>query len=241
MSLLCSEQDLFRTCCIYISKQVNFLAHYHFDHRKDDPHFNVGLLFPDLLRNFIPGARFHDLGASALGSEAKSLYDGCLQHIASDKIFHNWSGFTEGMSVAGDSFKESAEPFERLFFLNHIFVELVIDKMLVNEHPDLPELLYADFDQADRGVFDEIMQALEIPEPERFHAGYERFMEVQYLRKYKEYSNIAYALGRICTKMGLKPFTEYQKSYLHTVAERIEEFESTRLDQLHEALQQNRI
>ena len=220
---------------------MNFLAHYHFDHKKDDPHFNVGLLFPDLLRNFIPGARFHELDPSALGSGAGSLYSGCLQHIASDKIFHSWTGFNEGMSVAGESFKGSNEPFERLFFVNHIFVELVIDKMLVNDHPHLPEQLYADFEMAERGVFDEMLQALEISEPDRFYLEYDRFMEVQYLRKYKEYSNIAYALGRICTKMGLKPFTEYQKSYLHAVAERIEEFESTRLDQLHEALQQNRI
>ena len=219
---------------------MNFLAHYYFDHRSNDPHFNVGLLFPDLLRNFIPGARFQVLDDTSFGQETLSLHQGCLQHIRSDKIFHNWSGFIDGMKVAGESFKESKEPFERLFFINHIFVELVIDKMLVNQHPDLPERLYADFQLAEKSVFDRIMQALQVSNPERFHAGYERFMEVQYLRKYREYSNIAYALGRICTKMGLKPFTEYQKSYLHTVAQRIEEFESTRLDELHEAISRER-
>lgn len=217
---------------------MNFLAHYYFDHRRNEPYFNIGLLFPDLLRNFVKGARYRYVDHPELSANALSLRSGCEQHIASDKIFHNWSGFTNGMKIAGEQFKRSAEPYERLFFLNHIFVELVIDKMLLNRYPDLADRLYADFRQAGSEVFVEFLDELRVDDHDRFLAGYERFMEVQYLRKYKEYSNIAYALGRICTKMGLQPFTEYQKSYLHEVAKKIEEFESDQLDELQIALRQ---
>ena len=50
-----------------------------------------------------------------------------------------------------------------------------------------------------------------------FQNGFDRFMKVRYLESYTEPNNIVYALGRICTKMRLPPFSEEQKQLLKSI------------------------
>lgn len=201
---------------------MNFLAHYYFDARIGRPHFNFGLLMPDLVRNFIRGGR---LPADLIASDhvaVDGIYKGCVQHKDSDRIFHNWSGFTESMELCNDRLKSCPEPFPRYFFHAHILSELVLDKILLNEQPGLADKLYTDFEQIDLTAVRLFLQNHEINNFHDFQLGFDRFMEVRYLTKYMHFTNIVYALGQIGKKMRLQPFTEYQKAFLLEVSEEIE-------------------
>jgi len=106
-----------------------------------------------------------------------------MQHIASDTAFHKWSGFLQGMELSSAELKKSDEPFRRVFFISHIFVELLIDKVLLNRYPNLASELYEDYSKVDLAVCDSFLAALGIEKTDQFRGGYDRFMDVQYLRK----------------------------------------------------------
>jgi len=220
---------------------VNFLSHYYFDRRPKQAHFNFGLLFPDLVRNFIKGAKFKEYKTPWTEPIQQELFAGCLEHVLSDKIFHNWEGFIEAMDFSNGILRKSAEPFQKDFFISHILVELVIDKILLNRHDNLAEELYEDYSQVNREAIRTYLSNYNINEHERFFSGFDRFMEVQYLRNYKDFSNIVYALGRICTKMRLQAFTVYQKKRLELVSAEIESFIEPKLIELKELLTNEKI
>lgn len=216
---------------------MNFLAHYYFDASHSDVHFNFGLLLPDLVRNFIPGARLpgelQDDGTPALGS----IRDGCIRHKESDEIFHKWEGFEMSMEIGNRILKRSAEPLPRYYFLSHILSELVLDKILLNKMPDLADRLYADYEQVQAMHFNDFLSRNGIAETRPFGQGFDRFMEVRYLNKYGHFTNIVYGLGQICKKLNLPPFTDYQKEHLIEVSQHLESFIQPTLPALENALQ----
>ena len=81
---------------------VNFLSHYYFDHQEGNPYFNLGLIFPDIVRNFVRGSKLNFTIDMKDTPSADSLQKGCIQHVQSDKIFHAWDGFIEAMDFATD-------------------------------------------------------------------------------------------------------------------------------------------
>jgi len=220
---------------------LNFLSHYYFDKQANKFHFNLGLLFPDLVRNFIKGAKLKTHRNPWIHPMEIELYEGCMKHVISDKLFHNWEGFIDGMDLSNKFLRRSKEEFQKDFFISHILVELVIDKILLNRYPNLANDLYEDYSRVDRQVITRFLNNYSINDSDLFFKGFDRFMEVQYLKNYKYFSNIVYALGRICTKMRLAPFSEYQKKLIDDLAQEIEEFEKDRLNELEVLLTNEQI
>jgi hypothetical protein len=200
---------------------VNFLAHYYFDHRKGDPHFNLGLLLPDLVRNFSPGSKLKLAGVRSVGKDEGSLLDGSLQHADSDKIFHSWSGFHEMMGLVTSSIREKNDQIDKDWFIAHILVELVLDQYLLKIESDLAKRLYTDFEMLDMAVIQSFLARNDLPNFERFEIGMGHFMRVRYLEKYQETASIIFALGKICTKVNLASFTESQKVLIQVIIDNL--------------------
>ncbi|MBI1307845.1 MAG: hypothetical protein GC181_14675 [Bacteroidetes bacterium] len=198
---------------------MNFLAHYYFDKKTGEPYYNLGLLLPDLTRNFIKGARLKPESTYLQNPVEKQISLGCLQHIQSDKVFHSWSGFLNLMDLSTEQMRSSGISIKRDWFVSHILVELVIDQWLLRKHPSLAIELYTDFESLDIEVILGFLAHLEINNFESFEKGWKHFMEVRYLESYVKTESILYALDRICTKVGLDPFTDRQKTSLQIVVD----------------------
>ncbi|MCB0734485.1 MAG: hypothetical protein H6608_07040 [Flavobacteriales bacterium] len=197
---------------------MNFLAHYYFDQRPGEPYHNLGLLFPDLFRNFIRGGRLKVNELTADFEEGHALINGCLQHISSDKLFHNWDGFHALMDLVTSDLRQSGHTISKDWFIAHILSELVIDEYLARTHERLATELYTDFEQLELNKLQQFFEGNELANFEQFERGLDRFMEVRYLEKYQDSASILYALGRICTKVNLPAFTEQQQVVLgHTI------------------------
>ncbi len=215
---------------------LNFLAHFYFDRRKDDPHFNFGLLLPDLVRNFEPGTKLRLSGATFNGNVEQSLFEGSLQHVESDKIFHSWEGFNEMMLIVTDAIRGADGNIKKDWFVAHILVELVMDHFLLLKQPDLAKRLYTDFEMLDMVHVQSFLARNHLPNFEQFDTGMGHFMHVRYLEKYHETASIIYALGRICTKVKLTPFTDSQVKLLKQIVHTLVEQMPKKVSELHEEL-----
>ena len=202
---------------------MNFLAHYYFDHQVGKPEYNLGLIFPDILRNFVPRTRLSLTVDVPRETKEHALLQGCIQHVDSDKVFHAWQGFHDLMEMVTKKIRTSKYPIGRDWFVSHILVELIMDYYLLQKNPNLATMLYTDFALVDTKVIDSFLACNEFSNFERFHHGYDHFMKLRYLESYAESGSIVFALGKICTKMKLEPFSEQQKALLQSIIEDIYE------------------
>lgn len=202
---------------------MNFLSHYYFDHKKDSPYFNLGLIFPDILRNFVRGSKL-DLTIEINNSANQlELLKGCIQHVQSDKVFHAWQGFHDAMEFVTKRIRASEYDIEKDWFISHILVELAMDHYLINQDTKLASKLYTDFNLVDTSEMHSFLGRHDFSKFDLFQNGFDRFMKVRYLESYTEQDNIVYALGRICTKMKLPPFSNEQKDLLKSIIEGLNE------------------
>ncbi len=196
---------------------MNYLAHYYFDHRKKDPYFNLGLIFPDIIRNIVKGTKLNLNMDGALPNNEASLLKGCIQHVQSDKIFHAWEGFLHAMEYVTQRIRESEHDIKRDWFVAHILVELIMDHHLILKHPNLASNLYTDLELVDTETLVAFLARHEFSNFDRFREGFDRFLKFRYLETYRESDNIVYAMGQISTKMRLDPFTDKQKALLKDI------------------------
>src|SRR5437868_5238150 len=89
-------QFIYFTFAYYFLPDLNFLAHYYFD-KTNNIYYNVGLVLPDLSRNFCKGHL--NLKHAFEDEYFISLKNGCLKHLEADKIFHQ-SGFFKDVVLA---------------------------------------------------------------------------------------------------------------------------------------------
>jgi hypothetical protein len=217
---------------------VNFLAHYYFD-RKEDPHYNLGLLFPDLLRNFIKRAKipFHTLQTGTLPLEIQQLVSGCLQHVESDKRFHNWRGFVYWNDWLLERIRSQPNiVIEKDWFVAHIFSELLMDKIILNEHPSIADEMYASFEHVNMEEVLRFIRLQGIEHDERFEHGFVRFMESKYLNHYARNEGVIFALGKISAKMGLPEATKDEQNFLHELADELTPIMKPMIDELQRIL-----
>ncbi len=196
---------------------MNFLSHYYFDKQEGNPYFNLGLIFPDIVRNFVRGSKL-DLTIDMKDElPVASLQKGCIQHVQSDKVFHAWDEFIDAMDMVTGHIRKNPVPFKKDWFIAHILVELTMDHYLILNNPNLANKLYTDFEIVDTEHIHSFLRRNDFSKFDLFQKGFDHFMSVRYLESYTEPNNIVYALGRICTKMRLPPFSEEQKQLLKSV------------------------
>ncbi|MFT5724050.1 MAG: hypothetical protein ACI9JN_001167 [Bacteroidia bacterium] len=196
---------------------VNFLSHYYFDSKPDQAYFNLGLIFPDIVRNFVRGSKL-DLTIKIDDAHLQhDLLMGCIQHVQSDKTFHAWIGFHDTMDFVTQRIRMSEHDIDKDWFIAHILVELAMDHYLLNQHTELANKLYTDFGNVDTAQVHSFLGRNDFSKFDSFQNGFDQFMNVRYLESYTKADNIVYALGRICTKMNLKPFTELQKQLIKSI------------------------
>lgn len=218
---------------------MNFLAHFYFDSKDENPYYNLGLLFPDLLRNFIRKAKvkYDEIESTNESDDILQLVLGCRKHIQSDLIFHQWEGFEFWNTWLLERFRNTTGiTIEKDWFVSHIFAELLLDQVLILRDSDLPNSLYDSLGQTDNQTIAAFIDAQGIDRSESYITGFSRFMEHRYLNKYAHTEGVIFALGRICENMGLPTFDETEERFLHECAGGLRPIMAPMVDDLEQAL-----
>ena len=202
---------------------VNFFAHYHFDQIENNPIHNFGLLTPDLLRNFTPNL-YNKKKLQGLEFE-NDWRLGIQKHIQRDHLFHQSQFFKsvyhDCHTSVRNAFKQQEIP--RFWFALHVWIEMLIDKVIINEYKENLEIFYHELNSVKTHI-PELLTSIEHQNIEQFQLRMNRFTESQYLYHYQEHSGIIYGLNRVFIQVKVMQeewSVEKQKS-LYEMSEMIE-------------------
>lgn len=193
---------------------MNFFSHFMVDHQIHRPNFNVGLIAPDLLRNFTPKhckfhfAEFQQQTSNHSHPNNPALHDffsGCLQHIDRDKEFHQSAFFEEAYQTIRESWRNTCLEFNipKYWFSLHVLIEMMLDKYFIDNNLEKLELFYHQL-TAQTNTYEIALNAMNHPSAQTFMDRYQIFCEKQYLFHYQNIQRVAYALHRVYDQIGIR-------------------------------------
>lgn len=189
---------------------MNFISHFYFDRHVPDHLFAVGVSTPDLLSIYDRSIRLKDghirhLLAQDLTMDQQHFLYGILRHFDGDKIFHSSAFFEKETHYLSALLREAfgAKSIPRSFFVSHVLLELIIDKVLITDSKQLLDDYYAHF--AVHSI--EEMSALTEWAAEKTIPGYdgflEKFLERKFLYHYTDWGHVGYVMKRILMRVGV--------------------------------------
>lgn len=188
---------------------MNFLSHYYLDRDTSVPLFTAGAATPDLLSIFHPETRLRSsdmprIYALSVTPDERDFADGLNRHFVADGIFHDSVLFREESHwISQELLRTFPEtPPRRRFFIAHVLLELILDKVLIDNNPKLLDRFYADFDSLApfEGLVRVTERALGLP-LENYDHFLEKFLLNRYLYRYTDWEHIRYVLGRIMRRV----------------------------------------
>lgn len=212
---------------------MNFLSHYHF-YKSDDTYYNVGLVLPDLVRNI---CKTHLRPNKSYANPIhESLGKGSRDHIEGDRIFHQSEFFTVCQNHISDLLdKQAAWP--RKWFLNHLLLEIVLDRALMDLNTNLCSDFYNQLEKCDIQELTIFLEHLGVLDFSKFGTGYARFVNFRFIFDYKHNEKIFFALSRVYLRTGIQyVWTEDDKHLLLQNLPEILRFIHTQLDNLKKEL-----
>jgi hypothetical protein len=178
---------------------MHYLAHYTIDHEQADPYFALGLILPDIYRGFSRIYNLHLRHALPKDAIGLALQKGILRHYQGDGAFHNGLSFHSACEmVEAESKAIQGFSLPRLFFLSHILVELLFDKMIITYQPEMVDGLYDKLQQiAPENVLKYFTDSGLEDVDQQFPEHYQQFLVNRYVLRLKNNENIYPALERL--------------------------------------------
>ncbi len=203
---------------------VNYLSHYYFDQDEENKYYNIGLILPDLARHYIPKLRINPYkNITFTTKEISSMNDGTNKHFASDRKFHNWMVFVDLTNKATDMIRESGDKdINRDYFITHIMVEVLLDKILLDKNPNLANDFYAMVDSVEQEWILKFMRYAGLQDDELWKGQHKRFMKAGWLKNYTTLENVVGAVEQVCRSLDMIELSDDQRQLLIDICETIE-------------------
>lgn len=183
---------------------MNFLAHFFFDGRLNKPYYNMGLVLPDLMGISERGWKIHQMPKDEdINAEGKALKNGIQYHHQMDEFFHNSDFFNAATTQIKAIFRNSINTQRyRLFFVAHIFLELMMDRLIVNADPTTAKRFYQELNQVKYDQLKAFFNHTPIGLRQHFRGFLQQFLQKRYVLNYTDNQSMIYALNRIFERVG---------------------------------------
>ena len=203
---------------------MNYLSHYYFDRDEENKYYNIGLILPDLARHYIPKLRINPYkNITFTTKEISSMNDGTNKHFASDRKFHNWMVFVDVTNRATDMIRESGDKdINRDYFITHIMVEVLLDKILLDKNPTLADDFYNMIDSVEQDWILKFMRYAGLQDDELWKGQHRRFMKARFLETYTSIENVVAAVEGVCRKLDMIELNDDQRQLLIDICEAIQ-------------------
>ncbi|MEM6631205.1 MAG: hypothetical protein AAF694_16100 [Bacteroidota bacterium] len=189
---------------------MNFISHYFLDRDKTSSFFFVGVSTPDLISNFDSRIRLKESKLPLIVENDASemelrFYQGVLRHFDVDKRFHSSQFFRQETRYLSSTLKRTFpdDSVNRGFFVAHILLELILDRVLIRRHN---ELLFSFYKHFDKTEIDELVALTEWVSQKKL-PGYgeflEKFAEKQFLYRYVDMRYLLRVIRKILNKVGI--------------------------------------
>lgn len=196
---------------------MNFISHFHLDRSQNDSWFFVGVSTPDLVSVFDRNVRLkqHTLPLP-MENEATpaelSFYQGALRHFEVDRLFHTSDFFYEETHRISERLKLAFPNGEvkRGFFVAHILLELLLDKLLIEDDPSIIPDFYGHLTHHPLEEYVKLTEwVTRVPMPS-YQGFLNKFITKRYLALYTDWQQVLYILKRIVMGVGIR-----EVDYLH--------------------------
>ena len=190
---------------------MNFIAHYHF-YQSEDCYYNLGLVLPDLVKSF---CKTHLKPAEHMNHPIlNQLNQGSIVHLNADKRFHNSFYFTTCEKHLSELADTRAQ-WPRKWFLNHLLCEILLDRIIIDQHPNIVENFYSDLKKTKHEQVALYLKMSGINNYQNFNEGLERFVSAQFIFDYQHNEKILLALSRVYRRLGIDyEWTDADKALL---------------------------
>ncbi len=200
---------------------MNFLSHFYFDRYSDNPERTIGMVLPDLVKNARKEwtLRPEKHPYLFIGDEKlTSILEGWERHLAVDRYFHSSDFFcTHTRNIKVLILPSLAGSVVRPSFVAHIALELMLDSLLLADNTISTETFYDSLARADRNSLTDFLNLNKIADTPVFFDFLDDFIQAEYLNSYRRTDQIIYAIGRVCMRLWINPFTEMQKIELTAI------------------------
>jgi hypothetical protein len=188
---------------------MNYLAHaLRF---LDRPWFVAGVCLPDLLSVADRGCRLRSRRVQpmveAAPDEEAELYRGVLQHLHDDDWFHATRGFAEATGEIASLFRQAigADHPTPCSFLGHVVMEMLLDSVLIERHPDALPKFYAAMEVVDPDRIQSAVNQCARQPTERLALLIPRFISERFLFDYVTPEGLAGRLNQVLRRVRLTP------------------------------------
>lgn len=176
---------------------MNFLAHHYF-YGKDNPNFSLGVILPDLVKNFCSERLVLNINTVP---EYNDFYTGCQAHFEADAVFHNSNYFLDMNEYMKTLL--IAPKWPRTWFFNHIFTEIILDRALMEENEALCKNFYDQLKTVDLQKLKGFLISQKVKNHEKFESGFQRFIKNQFIFDYLYNEKLIFALSMVYKKVGV--------------------------------------
>ncbi|MFN0202459.1 MAG: hypothetical protein ACKVTZ_13120 [Bacteroidia bacterium] len=183
------------------------MSHYFLDQQIENHHFILGVCSPDLISIFNREVRFkaRKIEAQHLSSTDYAFLQGVLRHFEVDAVFHSCQFFEEETQFISLQLKEIfGDVARRRFFVAHILLELLIDKILIAQNPNLVDDFYLRFEKIGIPPLVQMSEALALMPLPSYDNFLEKFLSNQYLYHYSEAEYICFVLKRLLHRVHIE-------------------------------------
>ena len=223
---------------------MNFLSHFYFDGKAGNPYFNLGLVLPDLTGMVKRGWK---IGERELTdpkiADYEQLAKGIRYHLQMDEFFHKSDFFVACNELIKSELKTLGiqYPPYRLFFITHVFLELLMDRLLVKFKPSTVKNFYKELSNIDLSRIEQFFSMLTTPFYEAFNDFYRKFLDDQFLYEYPDDNRFLEALNRIFQRVRQPLFYEEQKSIIRSRLNALEVYIFRKFDLLEDEMEKYKV
>lgn len=201
---------------------MNFFSHFVIDHQPGNHAYNTGLLLPDVSRQWIKSFREPKPGFTPAQEQ---LHLGCLKHYEADKRFHGSSFFHDYYQLLNAEVTHCGLSDETLrkWFISHVMLEMLIDRVLIRAYPQLLADFYRSLELAGDGMLRSFLKMYGMEDDDTFFSFFDHFRKVQYLYFYTDNNKFLYSLNRIMMRVNMHALSDEDAAKIEGVVTAFEE------------------
>lgn len=199
---------------------MNYFAHFIADGMPDRPYYNLGLILPDLMGIFDRKWKVNKTNTEQITDDnVKDLLAGINRHEAIDKAFHQSTFFSTNKNAIQEnlSLHDFNNPPYRLFFLSHIMLELIIDRILVKEFPDKARELYNQLEHIDKQKLKDLFRQTGSEYKPGFWNFFMKFRDYRFVLNYVNDDSLIEVLNKVSQRVGHPMFKVREQENLKKV------------------------
>lgn len=157
-------------------------------------------------------------GNQYVSEDGAQIWQGVNKHLQADALFHNSIFFKDTTKKIRKILeaKQLGHAQTRLFFVAHVTLELMLDRLILINYPQTGDAFYSDLESVNPKSIEMALLEGAVQEYGSFFEMFDRFKQSRYLFHYKEDEKLQFAINRILMRANQQMIPDEKLADFHT-------------------------